>query len=76
MWHGANKMLPMINKIERIIIPLKTNRSEGRIDNAKERNTLLFLKHNAQMRQYKNNKLPFTMRYIMSALGKKNPKYV
>ena len=36
-------MLPMINKIERIIIPLKIKRSEGRIGNAKERNTLLFL---------------------------------
>ena len=51
MWLGANMTAAIVGRIERLITPLDRNRSEGMMDSASARKTLLFLKHTIQIRQ-------------------------
>lgn len=76
MWHGANIVAATISGIERIIIPLNKNNTDGIIDNANALNTPFFLKHIAHIRQYANTRTESTIRYTVSPLSKKKPKYV
>ena len=76
MWHGANIVAATISGIERIIIPLNKNNTDGIIDNANALNTPFFLKHIAHIRQYAKTRIESTIRYTVSPPSKKKPKYV
>ena len=51
IWLGANSSAAMVKRIDRLIIPLNRNRTEGRMDSANALKTLLFRKQIAQITQ-------------------------
>ena len=56
IWHGAKISAAAISGIERSSTPLSRKTTDGRIDSASARKTLLFRKQTAQTRQYSSTK--------------------
>ena len=52
MWAGANRRAEIVSSTDLVMIPLNRNRTEGRMDRASARNTLLFRKQTIQTSQY------------------------
>lgn len=64
------------NKINRLIIPLNKNSTEGITDNASALNILLFLKQMIQITQYAVTNVVSTIRYMANASSDHHPNHV
>ena len=64
------------NKIDRLIIPLNKNSTEGITDSASALNILLFLKQMIQITQYAITNVVSTIRYMANASSDHHPNHV
>ena len=69
IWLGANDIAAISKRIDRLIIPLNKNKTEGITDSAGALNMLLFLKQIIQITQYNTTNIVSTIRYMANALN-------
>ena len=76
IWLGANNIAAISNRIDRLIIPLNKNKTEGITDSASALNMLLFLKQIIQIAQYNTTNIVSTIRYMANASSDHHPNHV
>ena len=76
IWLGANNIAAISNGIDRLIIPLNKNKTEGITDSASALNMLLFLKQIIQIAQYNTTNIVSTIRYMANASSDHHPNHV
>ena len=76
IWFGANNIAAISKRIDRLIIPLNKNKTEGITDSASALNMLLFLKQIIQIAQYNTTNIVSTIRYMANASSDHHPNHV
>ena len=62
MWLGAKMTAARVSRMALLMIPLNRNSSDGRMERARARKTLLFRNQRIQIKQYRAARMASTIR--------------